>query len=242
MDPLRFIPRLEVCEERETPAALTPEMVFNAEALANFYFEGTRGALMDQTFIARTANRAPTQAVAATIIAQTPALTQVLNDYVAELRTEAAAAGPAYADWFNNLIERFSTAATHAQLGATQAQAVSNRINQMNASDAASGANGGGTGTGTGTNNGGVTQIPGIGTSNGTPTGIGAGGNQGSTTGTGSGTNPGTIPTSPSTTPTSGGTTGTTPGTTSGTTPGTTTTQSATNDGTMPFNGTGTTA
>ncbi|MBX9584201.1 MAG: hypothetical protein K2X87_28210 [Gemmataceae bacterium] len=243
-DPRRFVPRLEEIEGRLTPAAnLTPEQVFGAAGLAELYFNGTRAALDNPAYFNLSTTRAPTQALAATIVAQAPTLADILNSYAVQLGNERAA-DPARADFLDPFIERYTTLAARATQSAAQAQVVSGRIDALNAADAARGRTAGGTSTGgtttggttgTGTNGlGGLfpngttgtgtvgtgttgTGIPGTGT-----TGTGAG-----TTGTGTATG-GTSGTGTTTGGTSGiGTTTGTTGTTTGTT-GTTTDTTAT--------------
>lgn len=136
MDPLRFRPQLEEIEGRLTPAALTPEQVFAAASLADFYYTGTHAALADTSFIRQQANRAPTQALAAVIINQSQSLADTLGQYVTQLRNELAAA-PAYADFFNQGIDHFMAMANEARLAGVQAQQVSTAINGFNAASAA---------------------------------------------------------------------------------------------------------
>lgn len=228
MDPLRFIPRLEEIEGRLTPASLSPDQVFAAASTAHFFFAGTQAALTNQAFIDVAANRAPTQAVAALITSQSPSLADTLNQYVVELQNEKAT-HPADAGFFNQQIEHFATLANEAQAAGTLAQAVSNRIDALNAATTGTTTTGTGT-TGLGTTGLGTTGIgttgigtTGIGTTGLGTTGIGTTGLGGlGTTGTGT---------------TGIGTSGT--GTTGVGTTGTGTTTSTTGVGTNGSTGTG---
>ena len=210
MDPYRFRPQLEEIEGRLTPA-VSAEQAFVAGGTAAFFFNGTHAALVDQRFIAVSSNRAGTQSLAATIVAQSPVLADTLGQYVAELRTAQAAADPRFAGAFNPQIERFTTLANLARLSGIQAQAVSDRIDVLNTQ---------GTTGSTGTTSTGVTGLNGLGTGTATNNTLPA--NTGSTnTGT---TTPGTTTgTTGAGTGSGTGATGTTPGTTTGSTPGTTT-------------------
>src|SRR4051794_3930783 len=100
----RFRPQLEMIEDRVTPAALTPEQVWGAASLADFYYKGTQAALEDTSFIRQQVNRAPTQAMASYIINQTPSLVDTLGQFVTQLRSNLAAA-PQYAEFFNQAID-----------------------------------------------------------------------------------------------------------------------------------------
>jgi hypothetical protein len=204
----RFIPRLEEIEPRETPATgLTPAEVIGAANLADFYYHGTQAALTDTTFISQSANRAPTQAAAALIVSQAPGLADILNSYVVELRTEAAVAGPAAANFYAGLISHYTQEAAFAQQAGPQAQAVSGFITQFNAAGTSS------TGTTTtGTTTPQLGSVTTTGTTTGTPTGITTTGT--TTTGTTSGTDANAANSTGNTTETTNttGSSGTAPG------------------------------
>lgn len=230
----RFRPRLEEIEDRITPA-VSPADILNASGVAAFYYNGTRAALEDQRFINVSTNRAPTRAVAAVIVQQSPGLVNILGEYVAQLQTEKAGAAPVFAGFFDSQIERFTTLQNLARLAGLQAQAVSDRIDVLNTSATGTG------GTGTGNTSTGVTGLNGFGTSTGTVNTLPSfGGTSGTTTG---GTNTGTTTTGGTNTggtTTSGTTTGGTGGTTGGTSSGGTSTTSPTGTTTAntPTNGT----
>lgn len=175
----RFVPQVEEVEGRLTPAGLnatglnlTPEIVFGAAALTEQYFNGTRGALEDQTFIRQPGNRAAVQALNAIQIAQAPILNIQLAGYAAELRAEQAA-DPSRAEFLAPFVERYDRLAAQALQAGAQAQAITDRINGFNAADAARAAAAGGTGgtNGTGTNgtiSTGVNGVNGVGVRTGT--------------------------------------------------------------------------
>lgn len=139
----RFVPQVEEVEGRLTPAGLnatglnlTPEIVFGAAALTEQYFNGTRGALEDQTFIRQPGNRAAVLALNATQIAQAPILNIQLAGFAAELRAEQAA-DPSRAEFLAPFVERYDRLAVQALQAGAQAQAITDRINLFNATDAA---------------------------------------------------------------------------------------------------------
>ena len=223
MAPRRFIPRLDLLEDRETPATgLTPDQVLSAAALADFFAAGTRAALDDPAFIRQAGNRAGVQALAGAIVAQSAALDDVLARYVVGLREEQAAAAPVYAGFFGSLIGRFAGAANAARLAGVQAQQVAGLVDQFTAAAARAAVAGqtgttgigttdtgtGTTGIGTGTANALPTNDDLNGTTTGTPTTPGSTGT-GTTGGTtfGDGTGTGTSGTGT----TGGGTTSVTP-------------------------------